>query len=118
MTDIVDRLRSEYPDMKDAQDGANEIVRLRGVIKELEAVIFGSKGPVLTIGFLEKAVDVFKQGWISATAENEKLREALKPFADRLSELEKIPNAAKYGASTDIDLVYLRRAREVLGENE
>ena len=46
-------------------------------------------------------------------ADNEMLREALKLFAERMNELEKCKNAAKYGFSTDIEIEHLRRAKEV-----
>lgn len=46
-------------------------------------------------------------------ANNEKLRETLKPFAERMKLLEKCKNAAKYGFSTDIEIEHLRHAKEV-----
>ena len=35
MSDVVERLRAEWPDMKDAVDAANEILRLRAEIEKL-----------------------------------------------------------------------------------
>ena len=39
MSGVVERLRSEWPDMKDAVDGANEIERLRAENEKLRAAL-------------------------------------------------------------------------------
>lgn len=39
MTDIVDRLTAEWPDVKDAQDGAKEIIKLREKVEKLTEVL-------------------------------------------------------------------------------
>lgn len=35
MTDIVERLTAEWPDVKDAQDGAKEIIKLREKVENI-----------------------------------------------------------------------------------
>ena len=46
------------------------------------------------------------------------LEAALRPFADRLNELEEMPTAAKYAVSTDVAVAHLRAARAALGETK
>lgn len=47
--------------------------------------------------------------------ENERLREALKPFAARLDELEKSP-LTKYACATSVEIDHLRAARAAIRE--
>ena len=71
MSGVVERLRSEWPDMKDAVDGANEIERLRAENAKLRAA-------------MHDIYEVYagSEGFIPQTCPEAYLQERVKEMAD------------------------------------
>ena len=99
--DDVNRLR----DLLDVRDG--EITRLRGQVEALNA-----ERDRLWVEKLKTQVEV-----AILREENARLRVALKPFAERLDEIEKV-KASKYACATSVEIEHLRAAAAAIRDGE